>query len=167
MVVCETFYQNKTFYGTGSVSPDGTSWGGGVRPHVKCLSCYSVPCHRYHWTQGLFRGQLFQAIESRSKRSGELGFRAVQILHSPLISPLSCGSIAATGMRWKMGLHLTTTPYRKNHKYDRLSRGKGYGLQFHMLSRNSDCTVWSGKRIEAGGGGGVWGPGTHICVFQS
>lgn len=35
--------------------------------NAACLSPFSVPCHRYHLTQELFRGQLFQAIESRSK----------------------------------------------------------------------------------------------------
>lgn len=40
--------------------------------NAACLSRFSVPCHRYHLTQELFRGQLFQAIESRSKPA--LGF---------------------------------------------------------------------------------------------
>lgn len=35
--------------------------------NAACLSPFPVPCHRYHLIQELFRGQLFQAIESRSK----------------------------------------------------------------------------------------------------
>ncbi len=35
--------------------------------NAACLSPFSVPCHRYHLTQELFGGQLFQAIESTSK----------------------------------------------------------------------------------------------------
>lgn len=63
--------QNKICFNSwrwGCFPPDGAR--GRCYVHMlnaACLSPFSVPCHRYHLTQELFRGQLFQAIESRSK----------------------------------------------------------------------------------------------------
>lgn len=42
--------------------------------NAACLSPFPVPCHRYHLIQELFRGQLFQAIESRSKPALNFSF---------------------------------------------------------------------------------------------
>lgn len=79
--------------------------------NAACLSPFPVPCHRYHLIQELFRGQLFQAIESRSKPAlnfsffGGWGGLCSQLLFS-FLSLLRCffpGSVL------------------RGHKYDHLS----------------------------------------------
>lgn len=84
--------------------------------NAACLSPFSVPCHRYHLTQELFGGRLFQAIESRSKP-------ALCFCDSVFSSSfLHNQSLAASGAE-REG---ESTPQRCiiSRKYDQLSRGR-------------------------------------------
>lgn len=73
--------------------------------NAACLSPFSVPCHRYHLTQGLFRGQLFQAIESRSKPALCFLWLSVQ----PPPPPFSLQSVPYCFWNWDGRQILTTT----------------------------------------------------------
>lgn len=84
--------------------------------NAACLSIFSVRCHRSHLTPELFRGQLFQAIESRSKP-------AVCICDSVFSSPFphnhertASGSERGGGSSPQLCII--------NHKYDQLSGGR-------------------------------------------
>lgn len=109
--------QNKIFFNSwrwGCFPPDGVR--GRCYVHMlnaACLSPFSVPCHRYHLTQELFRGQLFQAIESRSKP-------ALCFCDSVFSSPfLHNQSLTASGT--ERGGESSPQLCIISHKYDQLS----------------------------------------------
>lgn len=86
--------------------------------NAACLSPFSVPCHRYHLTQGLFRGQLFQAIESRSKPALCL----CDSVFTPPPPPLFLTISPLLLLELRRKANPPPQPRIINHKYDQLAR---------------------------------------------
>lgn len=87
--------------------------------NAACLSSFSVPCHRYHLTQELFGGQLFQAIESRSKPAP-----CVFLWLSVRLPVFSLQSVPHCFWNWEGSQILTAALHYKPQTWPALSRRK-------------------------------------------